>query len=47
MIPPGPQAVEMQGVGLSENGYAQQQTPVDPNVILNECRAIGRAIDDL
>lgn len=33
--------------GQSDNPYAQQQNPTDPNAILNDCRAVGRAIDDL
>jgi syntaxin 1B/2/3 len=47
MIPQGRQAVEMHVVGSPETGYTQQQTSGDPNTVLNECRAIGRAIDDL
>jgi len=37
----------MQDIGQSDNPYAQQQNPTDPNAILNDCRAVGRAIDDL
>lgn len=43
----GQQPVEMQNIGQSDNPYAQQQNPTDPNAILNDCRAVGRAIDDL
>jgi len=39
--------VELQNIGQSDNPYAQQQNPTDPNAILNDCRAVGRAIDDL
>jgi syntaxin 1B/2/3 len=31
----------------SDDRYAQQQNSSDPNAILNDCRAISRAIDDL
>ena len=37
----------MQNIGQSDNPYAQSQNPTDPNAILNDCRAVGRAIDDL
>lgn len=30
-----------------DNSYGQPQEQRDPNAILNDCRAIGRAIDDL
>ncbi|CAK3894615.1 transport SSO2 [Lecanosticta acicola] len=41
------QNVEMQP--LTNNGapYAPTPEPRDPNAILNDCRAVGRAIDDL
>jgi syntaxin 1B/2/3 len=40
--------VEMQPLtgGAQEAPYSQSHTP-DPNAILNDCRAVGRAIDDL
>ena len=37
----------MQNIGQSDNPYANQQNPTDPNAILNECREVDRAIDDL
>lgn len=45
----GQQPMEMQnmGHGQSDNPYGQPQQPSDPNAILNDCRAVGRAIDDL
>jgi syntaxin 1B/2/3 len=45
MHPPGQQTVQI--ADLSNDPYAQQQNPRDPNVILNDCRAIGRDIDEL
>ena len=39
----------MQPLNAGGAPYSQSSTPVprDPNAILNECRAVGRAIDDL
>jgi syntaxin 1B/2/3 len=45
MYPPGQQTVQI--ADLSNDPYAQQPNPSDPNVILNDCRAIGRDIDEL
>jgi syntaxin 1B/2/3 len=45
MHPPGNQ--NMQIADSYNDPYAQQQNPSDPNFILNDCRAIGRAIDEL
>ena len=39
--------VEMQPLTGGADGFGGQQQQRDPNAILNECRQVGRAIDDL